>query len=199
MSSSVSGCGGPETMYLKHYAEALERRATTLGCMSWLYLQARAVLLLLLVYYPEAEVDLVRLLEVRLHLHDLRESLLRVVVGSESIVEDANAVPKFWFLERRLDSLLSKLKGEADSAYLSIDEIGNGVLVGRVSLLQVIHHKETVAYDDVVSTSSSPSTGIRKCRRTYPDCPRPRRCWARASEYPGDILQLYETLRESSG
>ena len=57
------------------------------------YFQALAVFLLLLVYYPEPEIDLVRLFEVRLHLHNLRERLLCMVVGSESVIEDADAVP----------------------------------------------------------------------------------------------------------
>lgn len=100
-------------MYLKHCAEALENMSCQTPVYTpWPYLQACAVLLLLFVYYPEAEVDLVGLLEVRLHFHDLRERLLRVVVGSVSIVEDSYSVPKFRFLQYGLDSLPSKLKGE---------------------------------------------------------------------------------------
>jgi hypothetical protein len=44
--------------------------------VAFTYVQTLVELLLLLIYYTEAEIDLVRLLEVRLHTHNLRESLL---------------------------------------------------------------------------------------------------------------------------
>ena len=61
-------------------------------------LETLAVLLLLLVYYTQAEVDLVRLVEVGLHVHDLREGLFRMFEGAIAIVEDANAIPEFGLL-----------------------------------------------------------------------------------------------------
>ena len=86
--------------------EALEQVSTHSYTMLYYtgpsYLQALIVLLLLLVYYPEPEIDLVRLFEVGLHLHDLGEGLLRVIVGSESVVEDTDAVPEFGFLKTQL-------------------------------------------------------------------------------------------------
>lgn len=46
------------------------------------------------------------------------------------------------------------------STYLSIDEIGDGVLVSLICLLQLFHHKEAVAYEVVVSNSSTPKRGV---------------------------------------
>jgi hypothetical protein len=60
--------------------------------------QTLVELLLLLVYYAQAEVDLVCLLEVGLHAHDLGKGLLRVLKGAVAVVQDTNAVPKFGFL-----------------------------------------------------------------------------------------------------
>jgi hypothetical protein len=68
MSSSVSGRGGLVTMYLKHCG-------TVRGCSVVdsidTYVQTLIELLLLLVYYTQAEVDLIGLLERGLHAHDL--------------------------------------------------------------------------------------------------------------------------------
>ena len=50
------------------------------------YLQALIVLLLLLINYPEAEINLIRLLKVGLHTHDLREGLLSMFKGSVTII-----------------------------------------------------------------------------------------------------------------
>jgi hypothetical protein len=66
------------------------------GCSA--YLKTLLVLLLLLVNYTEPEVDLVRLFEVRLHAHYLRKGLFGVLKRPVSIVEDADAIPKFGFL-----------------------------------------------------------------------------------------------------
>lgn len=62
------------------------------------YVQALIELLLLLVYYTQAEVNLVCLLEVGLHAHDLGEGLLGVLEGAVAVVQDTNAVPKLRFL-----------------------------------------------------------------------------------------------------
>ena len=48
-------------------------------CVDFTYVQTLVELLLLLVYYTQAEVDLVCLLEVWLHTHDLREGFLGVL------------------------------------------------------------------------------------------------------------------------
>jgi hypothetical protein len=63
-------------------------------------IQTLVELLLLLVYYAEAEVDLVCLLEVGLHSHDLRESLFGVLQRAIAIVQDANAVPQLRLLRK---------------------------------------------------------------------------------------------------
>lgn len=68
MSSSVSGRGGFVTMYLKHCSDVsyhvVYQSANT-------YVQTLVELLLLFVDYAKTEVDLVGLLEVWLHTHDL--------------------------------------------------------------------------------------------------------------------------------
>jgi hypothetical protein len=69
-----------------------------------IYLKTLSELGLLLVYYSETEIDLVGLLEIRLDLHDLRESLLGIVVATIAIVENANSVPEHRILSYRLVS-----------------------------------------------------------------------------------------------
>lgn len=63
------------------------------------HVQAFVVLGLLLVYYAEAEVDFVGLVETRRHAHDLRERLFRMLKRAITIVQNANTVPKLGFLE----------------------------------------------------------------------------------------------------
>ena len=58
------------------------------------YLERLVVFLLLLVDYSQSEVNLMGLVEIRLHLHDLREGLLRMVQRAVTVIEYANAVPK---------------------------------------------------------------------------------------------------------
>lgn len=96
MSSSVRGGGGELTMYLKHcdLVSGIARRDKLMAT----YIQTLAELLLLFVYNTESEVDLVGLLKVGLHLHDLRECLLGVVQRPVPVVQDANPVPQLRFL-----------------------------------------------------------------------------------------------------
>jgi hypothetical protein len=63
------------------------------------YVQTLVELLLLLVNYAEAEVDLVSLFEAWLHAHDLRESFLGMFEGTIAIVEDSYPVPELGFLD----------------------------------------------------------------------------------------------------
>lgn len=58
------------------------------------YLQTLDEFRLLLVYYTEAEVDLVGLVEIGLDLHDLRECLLCVVIAAIAIVENTDSIPE---------------------------------------------------------------------------------------------------------
>lgn len=60
--------------------------------------EALVVLLLLLVYDAQSKVDLVSLLEVGLHLHNLRKGLLGMVQRPVSIIQDAYSIPQLWFL-----------------------------------------------------------------------------------------------------
>lgn len=98
MSSSVSGVGGTETMYRKHCKQlaTAQRGNLASGCSA--YLETLLVLLLLLVNYTKPEVDFVGLFEVRLHAHDLRKRFLGMLKRPVAVIEDANSIPKFWFL-----------------------------------------------------------------------------------------------------
>lgn len=55
---------------------------------------------LLFVDYAQAEVDLVCLLEVGLHAHDLRERFFGVLKTAISVIQYANTVPEFRLLQR---------------------------------------------------------------------------------------------------
>ena len=65
-----------------------------------IYLKTLVIFLLLLVDYAQAEVDLVRLLEIRLHLHDLRKCFFGVVQRPVAVIQDADTIPKFRLLQR---------------------------------------------------------------------------------------------------
>ena len=56
------------------------------------------VLLLRLINDTQSEVDLMSLVEVRLHLHDLGEGLFGMIQGTITVIQDTNAVPKSWLL-----------------------------------------------------------------------------------------------------
>ena len=83
-------------MYLKHW-NTVSQPPTTAGKASS-YLQTLLELLLLLVYYTEAEVDLVGFLETRVHAHDLGEGFFGVLERAVAIVEDTDTVPELGFL-----------------------------------------------------------------------------------------------------
>ena len=83
-------------MYLKHW-NTVSQSPTTAGKASS-YLQTLLELLLLLVYYTEAEVDLVGLLETRVHAHDLRKGFFGVLERAVAIVEDTDTIPELGFL-----------------------------------------------------------------------------------------------------
>lgn len=108
------------------------------------YLKTLTKLLLLLVYDSQSEIDLVRLVEVGLHLHDLRECLLSMLKRPIAVVQDADAVPKTRLLRRALVRRNCQLRRLAFTD-LGVLEIYKSALISRVGLLQVIHHKITVA------------------------------------------------------
>lgn len=78
-------------MNLKHCSVVSGRNLPVIRCRT--YIKTLFVLLLLLVDYAQAKVYFIRLLKVRLHLHDLRKRFLGVLQGSIPIVEDTNAIP----------------------------------------------------------------------------------------------------------
>jgi hypothetical protein len=82
-------------MYLKHY-KVVRNGSRYVAANT--HVQTLIELLLLLVYYAEAEVDLVGLFEGWLHAHDLRKCLFGVLEGSIAIVEDSNTIPKLRLL-----------------------------------------------------------------------------------------------------
>jgi len=57
------------------------------------YIQTLFVFLLLFVDNAEAEVYLIRLLKVGLHVHDLRKCFFGVLKGAVAIIENTNAIP----------------------------------------------------------------------------------------------------------
>ena len=83
-------------MYLKHCNTVSRSAATAVGRPT--YLQALLKLLLLLVYYAEAEVNLVGFLKARVHAHDLGEGFFGVFERAIAIVKDADAIPELGFL-----------------------------------------------------------------------------------------------------
>jgi hypothetical protein len=97
MSSSVRGRGGSVTIYLKHFDQELVKRPYSNFDMDT-YLQTLIELLLLLVDYAQSEVDLIGLLEIRRHSHDLREGFFGVVKRTITIIKDADPVPQLGFL-----------------------------------------------------------------------------------------------------
>lgn len=62
------------------------------------YLERLIVFLLLFVDDAKTEINLVCLIKVRLHFHDLRERVFGMVQRAIAVVEDANAVPQPGFL-----------------------------------------------------------------------------------------------------
>ena len=66
----------------------------------WLntHIETCRVFLLLLVYYPEAEVNLVGFFKVWRHAHNLGECLLGMLERTIAVIEDANAIPQPWLL-----------------------------------------------------------------------------------------------------
>ena len=63
------------------------------------YLETLVVLVLLLVYDTQTEVDLVGLFELGGHTHDLRKGLLGMIQRAVAIVQNTNTVPQLGFLQ----------------------------------------------------------------------------------------------------
>ncbi len=88
--------------------EALQER---LAGLTWrvvggmTYAQTLGVLGLLLVNYTKAEVDFVGLVELGRHAHDLGEGFFGVLKRAIAVVQDADAIPKLWLLEKDQEQL----------------------------------------------------------------------------------------------
>lgn len=78
-------------MYRKHYI--MSAASETQFSLRMSYLETLLIFGLLLVNYAETKVDLICLFEVRLHAHDLRKSLFRMLKRAIAIIENADAVP----------------------------------------------------------------------------------------------------------
>jgi hypothetical protein len=63
-------------------------------CMAFAHLQALVQLALLLVYDTETEVDLVGLLELRVHSQHGAERLLRMLERVVALIQNADAIPQ---------------------------------------------------------------------------------------------------------
>ena len=57
------------------------------------YLQTLVVLLLLLIYNAQAEIDFIGFLKIWLHMHDLRKSLFGMLKRSITVIQNANPIP----------------------------------------------------------------------------------------------------------
>lgn len=68
------------------------------NCLAHTYVQTLVELLLLLVYYTQTEIDLIRFFEVGLHAHNLGEGLFGMLKRAVAVVENANAIPELRFL-----------------------------------------------------------------------------------------------------
>lgn len=88
-------------------------------------IQAQGVLLALLVNYAQAEINLVRLVKVRVHAQDLRECFFSMVERAVAVIKNTNAVPELGFFW--------------------VPEVVEGLLVGGVGFREVVHHEITVA------------------------------------------------------
>ena len=94
----------------------------------------------MLVDNAESEVDLICLLKVRLHAHDLGEGFFGVLQRPIPVVENAYAVPQFGFLE-----MSAMVVGHTSfSACLWIREVVQGLLICGVGFLQIVHHQVAV-------------------------------------------------------
>jgi hypothetical protein len=147
------------------------------------YVQTLVEFLLLLVDYAQAKVDLVRLLEVGFHAHDLGEGLFGMFQGAIAVVQNADPIPQLRFLHK-CQSLAHALN-LANMAYLGIRQMIQCLLVGRVSLLQVVHHEITVSYTPI-------RYGLRSfvTSAAYQGYPRPRHWPGRPLRWYADIPQL---------
>jgi hypothetical protein len=74
-------------------------KAKRLDCKA-IYLEALLVLRLLFVDYTETKIDLVGLLEIGLHTHDLREGFFGELKRPIAVVENTNAIPEFGILPK---------------------------------------------------------------------------------------------------
>ena len=133
------------------------------------YLETLGILLLLLVYYSEAEVNLVGLFKIRLHLHYRREGLLGVLKRPVSVVQDADAVPELGLLRKGQRGIVNMTW----VTNLGVPQINEGILISRVGLLQIIHHEVAVSYRVLDHVANQKD---HRQQPTHQHCPRPRRC-----------------------
>lgn len=84
-------------MYWKH-CKPISMRYRTISGLSSTYLQTLLVLRLLLVYYSQTEIDLICLVKLWRHAHDLGKCLFCMIEGSIAVIEYSDAIPQFGFL-----------------------------------------------------------------------------------------------------
>jgi len=164
-------------MYLKHCG----RISQVQGSSSIItYVQTLVEFLLLLVDYAEAEINLVGLLKSWLHAHDLRKRLFGMLEGAIAIVKDTNAIPELRFL---CIMSMGCCDRQVLGSYLWVGQMIQGLLVSRVSLLQVVHHQVAVAWN------VSKFLAARDVYKTYQDYPRHRHWKVRPSRLCASIQQ----------
>ena len=84
-------------MYLKHCRTISTSCEIHLDCGT--YLETLPEFLLLFIDDSQTKIDLVGLVKVRLHLHDLRESFFGVLQRPVTVIQNSDAIPKTRLLQ----------------------------------------------------------------------------------------------------
>jgi hypothetical protein len=139
----------PWSMALAGWTQCIGSTTRQLGCATaYTYIQTFLKLVLLLVDYSQAKINLAGLFKLGSHSHDLRKGFLRMIDRTISIIENSNSVPQFWFLNRSESSWSS-----TNLSYLEILKIVQRVLVCLIGLGKIVRH-------EVAMTQSLPHLSI---------------------------------------
>jgi hypothetical protein len=111
-------------------------------------LQTLIELLLLLVDDAQAEVDFVGFFKVGRHAHDLRKGLFGVIQRSVTIVENPDSIPQPRLLFGE-SVHVCKSWPVVPNTNLGVPEMVQGLLVGRIGFLKIVHHQMAVAFQAV--------------------------------------------------
>lgn len=111
-------------------------------------LQTLIELLLLLVDDAQPEVDFVGFFKVGRHAHDLRKGLFGVIQRSVTIVENPDSIPQPRLLYGESVHACKSWR-VVPNTNLGVPEMVQGLLVGRIGFLKIVHHQMAVAFQVV--------------------------------------------------